>query len=423
MAGVECVVRFPMRNTAGQRMNCHACHGNSNSHANFVARSTPISIRTVYAGQPCCLFVATVETMTGEDGAWLRRRRRNCSRNLRKARDDAAEKNTNEAGARATGKEVALTREASSEKQANDERLLALERLLENPEFRASDRNKRFLRFVVEETVAGRADRIKAFTIAVDVFGRDANFDATVDPIVRIAAGQLRKSLREYYAEAGQGDVVQIAIPLGAYVPTFDKRSSTSAFMSNLSRGFNKGPSLVAGAALLAAAALAVSTYAPVWLGQPGKSGGGGAVLLLDSARANPSSADATQLANMLNDALWLKVGRKEGIRSVGVRPEEKLDAVSARVRETYGAGSNVYELLTSVQVESDEVRIYWHLLDSDSREVQVSSRMEELLVPDAKGDLADAIASRVAASLFGYEGVLAHYQAGARVAARSPEE
>lgn len=332
-------------------------------------------------------------------------------------------KNSNEAGARATGKEVALTRETSSEKQANDERLLALERLLENPEFRASDRNKRFLRFVVEETVAGRADRIKAFTIAVDVFGRDANFDATVDPIVRIAAGQLRKSLREYYAEAGQGDVVQIAIPLGAYVPTFDKRSSTSAFMSNLSRGFNKGPSLVAGAALLAAAALAVLTYAPVWLGQPGKSGGGGAVLLLDSARANPSSADATQLANMLNDALWLKVGREEGIRSVGVRPEEKLDAVSARVRETFGAGSNVYELLTSVQVEFDEVRIYWHLLDSDSREVQVSSLMEEMLVPNAKGDLAESIASRVAASLFGYEGVLAHYQAGARVASHRSEE
>lgn len=331
--------------------------------------------------------------------------------------------NTNEDGAQAIEKEVMSSRQSSSEKQADDERLAALERLLENREFRASDRNKRFLRFVVEETVAGRADRIKAFTIAVDVFGRDANFDATVDPIVRIAAGQLRKSLRDYYAEAGQGDVVQIAIPLGAYVPTFEKRSSTSAFVSNLSRGFNRGPSLVAGAALLAAIAMAASTYAPIWLGQAQNTGDGGAVLLLDGARADPSNAEATQLANMLNDALWLKVGREKGVRSVGVRPEEKLDAVSERVRETYGAGSNVYELLTSVQVEADEVRIYWHLLDSDSREVQVSSLMQEMLVPDAKGDLTDTIASRVAASLFGYEGALTQYQAAARVASHRSEE
>lgn len=46
---------------------------------------------------------------------------------------------------------------------AHDERLDVLNALLSNPEFRASERNKRFLKLVVEEAVAGRSGRIKAF--------------------------------------------------------------------------------------------------------------------------------------------------------------------------------------------------------------------------------------------------------------------
>jgi adenylate cyclase len=38
-----------------------------------------------------------------------------------------------------------------------------LERVLASPDFVASDRLKRFLRFVVEEAVAGRADRLQAY--------------------------------------------------------------------------------------------------------------------------------------------------------------------------------------------------------------------------------------------------------------------
>ncbi|MFC6489521.1 hypothetical protein ACFP9U_16305, partial [Nitratireductor sp. GCM10026969] len=109
---------------------------------------------------------------------------------------------------------------------AGDYRLEALGKLLASEHFRASERNKRFLKFVVEETVAGRAARIKAFTVAVDVFGRDSNFDASVDPIVRIAAGHLRRALDEYYATHGRDDPVRIALPLGTYVPTFTIRES-----------------------------------------------------------------------------------------------------------------------------------------------------------------------------------------------------
>jgi adenylate cyclase len=92
--------------------------------------------------------------------------------------------------------------------------------------FDASRRNRDFLRFVVEESLAGRADRIKAYTIATSVLGRDEAFDPQSDPIVRIEASRLRRSLERYYLIAGQDDPVRIDIPKGSYVPSFQRLQS-----------------------------------------------------------------------------------------------------------------------------------------------------------------------------------------------------
>jgi adenylate cyclase len=98
-------------------------------------------------------------------------------------------------------------------------------RILMHKEFAVSDKLKAFLRFVVEETIAGRADTIKAYTIAVQVFGRDDDFDAGKDPIVRIQAGKLRRALERYYLVAGTEDTMVIDIPKGTYVPIFRSQS------------------------------------------------------------------------------------------------------------------------------------------------------------------------------------------------------
>jgi hypothetical protein len=70
-----------------------------------------------------------------------------------------------------------------------------LARIIASSGFDASERSRGFLRFVVEETLAGRGERIKGYTIAVEVFGRDAAFDAHNDPVVRIEAGRLRRAV------------------------------------------------------------------------------------------------------------------------------------------------------------------------------------------------------------------------------------
>ena len=98
-----------------------------------------------------------------------------------------------------------------------------LDRILSHVEFHVTGRNREFLRYIVEETLAGRSGRIKGFSIAVEVFGRDVDFDASNDSVVRIQAGRLRRAIERYYLVAGMQDPIRIHIPKGNYVPVFTK--------------------------------------------------------------------------------------------------------------------------------------------------------------------------------------------------------
>lgn len=104
-----------------------------------------------------------------------------------------------------------------------------LARIVASPDFDASERNRQFLTYVVGETLADRADRIKAYSIATSVFGRDENFDPQLDSIVRIEAGRLRRSLEHYYLTSGAQSTLRIAIPRGTYVPTFISMADVDA--------------------------------------------------------------------------------------------------------------------------------------------------------------------------------------------------
>jgi len=96
-----------------------------------------------------------------------------------------------------------------------------LENILASSAFRSTGRLSDFLRFVVEETLAGRQHQIKGYTVATKVFGRPDDFDPVADPIVRIQAARLRRRLDSYYADEERSDRVRIRVPKGGYVPTF----------------------------------------------------------------------------------------------------------------------------------------------------------------------------------------------------------
>ena len=104
---------------------------------------------------------------------------------------------------------------------STDEAREYLRHLLGQSAFNASERNRRFLSYVVEETLEGRADRIKAYSIALAAFNRSKDFDPLIDPIVRIEASRLRRALEHYYLTEGKADRIRIDIPKGSYVATF----------------------------------------------------------------------------------------------------------------------------------------------------------------------------------------------------------
>jgi hypothetical protein len=95
-----------------------------------------------------------------------------------------------------------------------------LDELLASPPFAGSRRRQAFLRYVVEEALAGRGSSIKETNIAVDVFGKSRDFDAQNGSVVRVTAGDVRKCLTQAYA-SGLGQDLRIELPLGSYQPAF----------------------------------------------------------------------------------------------------------------------------------------------------------------------------------------------------------
>ncbi len=107
---------------------------------------------------------------------------------------------------------------SNSDKEAVREQL---GRLLASSYFSHSKRFPTFLGFVVEQTLGGQAANIKERTLGIEIFGRDANYDTSSDPIVRVTAPEIRKRVAQYYEDPARGDELRIALPSGSYIPHF----------------------------------------------------------------------------------------------------------------------------------------------------------------------------------------------------------
>jgi TolB-like protein len=97
-----------------------------------------------------------------------------------------------------------------------------MDRVLHSGPFRQSQRRQRFLEYLVNETLAGRGERLKGYNVGLEVFDRPETFDPVVDPIVRIEAARLREKLLEYYAADGKDDPIHIDLPKGTYAPLIE---------------------------------------------------------------------------------------------------------------------------------------------------------------------------------------------------------
>jgi hypothetical protein len=96
-----------------------------------------------------------------------------------------------------------------------------LKEILEAQSFRGSQRSAQFLRYIVEQALAGHLDSLKERLIGVELFGRLPSYDTGNDAIVRVTASDVRKRLQQYYDKCTSGSNIRIALPLGTYVPEF----------------------------------------------------------------------------------------------------------------------------------------------------------------------------------------------------------
>jgi len=193
-----------------------------------------------------------------------------------------------------------------------------LERILASSHFRNSKRYPALLRFVVERTLDGASAELKERSIAVDVFAREPSYDPSVDPVVRISAGEVRKRLAQYYQEPGRKSEIRIELPLGSYLPEFSAPAAPMASFAlpapdrAADRRWRYSPRLVvftaAGLLVLALIGLLRPWHRPSALDQfwrPVVSPAGNVILCVGGTGLRISADPANRIGGGLLVALW----------------------------------------------------------------------------------------------------------------------
>jgi TolB-like protein len=230
-----------------------------------------------------------------------------------------------------------LPRDAESTKA-----LGCLEKVLVSPPFVHSERLRRFLAFIVTETLAGHADRLKGYTIGVEVFDRDESFDPAIDAIVRVEATRLRAKLREYYDAEGRNDPVRFELPKGCYSVHIDyPRGKVSTASSALSRRI---------------ADRAVSTHPPPIEDKP-------SLAVLPFANM---SGDAAQeyFADGITESLITELSRLPGLFVISRQSSFVYKTAIKGAEEITRELGVRYLLKGGVQRAGSRVRITAHLID-----------------------------------------------------------
>ncbi len=315
--------------------------------------------------------------------------------------------------------------EAAVSAPSDDAVRAALKSILVSTDFTTSQRRREFLRFVVEEALAGRAQGLKGVVIAHEVYGRDGDFSGKSDPVVRLDAGRLRRDLDSYYIGAGASDPVRIAIPKGGYAPLFQLRDELPSGSSADSpkgrpiaaeapsgsgpisptapgpriRGVRRGPGVVA--AIGAIAALVVALAA--WLvlervppSDPLAARGYPRVVIMPFTAIN-----ATEEARILSAGLGIEIvddlRRFDGLRIY--EPPEGSDPtlVAAKLRDQPG---EFYLVRGKISAEGGQAQINANLRNSRTDEVIWSDTYSVALAPGPLTELRDRVAGRIATAL-----------------------
>ena len=267
-----------------------------------------------------------------------------------------------------------------------------LARILDSPEFVVPERARSFLRYLVEQTLAGRADRLKGYTIGTAVFERDTNFDSQADPVVRTEAGRLRRALERYYLVAGQADPVLLEVPKGGYVPIFSRRAavepkSPAVEEPVLTQRRPAGRAQWQGAAVilvtLAVLIAVLSLQQMRWAEQPGASVEpalpDSPILLVMPFASLGQGNEATLYAAGVTEEILTKLSRFKDLAVQGVKPAPNLPA-TADLRSIAPGPSASYLVTGSLRLSGPQIRVTSRLVDNRAGTVLWARTYEENL-------------------------------------------
>ena len=100
-----------------------------------------------------------------------------------------------------------------------------LERILASPQLKRAARLREFLLYVGQRSIKDGLDQIHEQEIGYKVFGRPADYDTSLDNIVRVNASELRKRIDDYFESDGASETLIMEIPRGSYKPVFRQRT------------------------------------------------------------------------------------------------------------------------------------------------------------------------------------------------------
>jgi hypothetical protein len=140
----------------------------------------------------------------------------------------------------------------------------ALEQALQGNTFSRADQLKRFLRYICEMEIAGRAHEVKEYSIATEALGHSSDYSSVDGSSVRNRAHSLRQKLQEYYEVENPNAEIQIALQKGSYIPCFVKRAEATGREEGIAKPGKNYRRLAFVSSALALAILLVETTALV---------------------------------------------------------------------------------------------------------------------------------------------------------------
>jgi TolB-like protein len=247
-----------------------------------------------------------------------------------------------------------------------DEVRAQLDRILASETFATATRLRRFLRYVVDRSLAGEGKQLKEYVIGVDVFDRDGEYDPRIDAIVRVEAGRLRAKLDEHEQGAGAADPVRIRIPRGRYAPVFERRPIDVVLPAAPAATAQSRTYLTAGRRALLAAAIigALLAGGAWWVGVREQSGVPPVmVAVLPFASFSIDSSDRL-LAARLTDGVTSELARIGGIGVVSRTTASRFADEQRSVREIAQALNVDFVVEGSVETNGAHVRVDARIVD-----------------------------------------------------------